>query len=126
MPAIDEGLRWVAPIGTSMRTATCDTRINGIEIPKGAPVSCILASANRDESRFTDPDRFDIFRSKQANMVFGTGTHQCIGKWFARAQIEIALNLLFDHYGAISLAEPPVFVGWEFRGPSTLRINAAA
>lgn len=120
--AIDEGLRWIAPIGTSMRTAIRDTRVGDTPIPAGTPVSCILASANRDESRYDEPDRFDMNRPKAATMSFGTGAHMCVGKWFARAQIEIALNLLFDHFPDIRLVEEPQFWGWEFRALTAMRI----
>lgn len=121
--AVDEGLRWVSPIGTSMRTAIRDTEVGGVEVPAGTPVSCILASANRDESRFPDADRFDISRAKKATIVFGTGAHLCTGKWFARSLIDISLNLLLDHFDEIVLAEHPDFIGWEFRGPREMRIE---
>lgn len=121
--AIDEGLRWVAPIGTSMRTATRDTEVNGTPVPEGTPVSCILAAANRDPARFTDPDRFDMFRKDAGHMSFGSGAHFCVGKWFARAQIEIALQVLFDAFPQVTLLEAPEFRGWEFRAPRTLRVD---
>ena len=123
--AIDEGLRWVAPIGTMMRTALRDTQVTGIAVPAGTPVSCILAAANRDPARFPDPDRFDLFRSDGAHISFGAGAHFCVGKWFAKAQIEIALRVLFDAFPRLQLAAEPVFRGWEFRAPRLLRIETA-
>ena len=120
---IDEGLRWVAPIGTMMRTATEDTNVNGTPIPKGTAISLIMASANRDEARFIDPDRFDIFRPPLAHMSFGAGAHFCAGKWFAKAQIEIALRTLLDAFPTLAFAgDPPTFRGWEFRAPTHCRI----
>lgn len=123
--AIDEGLRWVAPIGTMMRTATRDTEVNGTPVPAGTPVSCILAAANRDPARFADPDRFDMFRRDAGHMSFGAGAHFCVGKWFARAQIEIALQVLFEAFPQITLLAEPEFRGWEFRAPRVLRVDAA-
>lgn len=121
--AIDEGLRWVAPIGTMMRTAIRDTSVNGQPVAAGTAVSCILASANRDETRFPDPDRFDIFRPATSHMSFGAGAHFCAGKWFARAQIGIALRLLLEALPDLRLAgRPPEFRGWEFRAPVALHI----
>ena len=120
---IDEGLRWVAPIGTMMRSALCDTEVNGIPVPKGTPVSLIMASANRDEARFPGPDRFDIHRAQTAHMSFGSGAHFCAGKWFAKAQIEIALRILIDALPDMILAAPPEFRGWEFRAPTALHIH---
>ncbi len=122
--AIDEGLRWVAPIGTMMRTALRDTVVNGIAVPAGTAVSLIMASANRDEARFDNPDAFDLHRRPQAHMSFGAGAHFCAGKWFAKAQIEIALRVLLSAFPMLELAgDPPRFEGWEFRYPTTLRIR---
>lgn len=121
--AIDEALRWIAPIGTMMRTATKDTQINGIAIAEGTPVSCIFASANRDEARWDDPDRFDIFRPSKAHMAFGQGSHFCAGKWFAKAQIDIAIRVLMEAFPTLAFADSvPEFRGWEFRAPTHCRI----
>ncbi|MFM7333314.1 MAG: cytochrome P450 [Tabrizicola sp.] len=122
--AIDEALRWIAPTGTMMRTATKDTQVNGRQVAEGTPVSCIFASANRDETRWEDPDRFDIFRPYQAHMAFGLGSHFCAGKWFARAQIEITMRVLFEAFPQLAFADDaPGFRGWEFRAPDHCRIR---
>lgn len=121
--AIDEALRWIAPIGTMMRTATRDTEVAGITVPEGTAVSCIFASANRDESRWNDPDRFDILRAQKPHMAFGQGTHFCAGKWFAKAQIDIAMRVLLEAFPRLAFAdEVPAFRGWEFRAPEHCRI----
>lgn len=121
---IDEGLRWVAPIGTMMRTALRDTEVNGITVPQGIGVSLIMASANRDEARFPDPDAFNIHRPATAHMSFGAGGHFCAGKWFAKAQIEIALRVLLEALPNLQLADAaPSFKGWEFRYPTSLRVS---
>lgn len=121
--AIDEALRWIAPIGTMMRTALCDTEVNGIAVPKDTPVSCIFASANRDETRWDHPDRFDIFRPQKGHMAFGMGSHFCAGKWFAKAQIEVAMRVLLNAYPQLTFADdPPEFRGWEFRAPTHCRV----
>jgi cytochrome P450 len=115
--AVNEGLRWVAPIGTQLRTALEDVEIGGIVIPKGTPVAAMLASANRDETRFAEPDRFDIFREDGAHAAFGFGKHFCAGRWFSVALMEIMLDVLFDAFPDIRLAGgiEPEFHGWEFR-----------
>lgn len=121
--AIDEGLRWIAPIGTMMRTALRDTEVSGVAIPAGTPVSCIFASANRDETRWDAPEVFDIHRPQKAHMSFGQGAHFCAGKWFAKAQIEVALRVLFAAHPDLRFADdPPEFRGWEFRAPTHLRV----
>lgn len=122
-PAIDEALRWIAPIGTMMRTATRDTEVNGIAVPEGTAVSCIFASANRDETRWDNADAFDILRPQKAHMAFGQGVHFCAGKWFAKAQIEVAMRVLLDAFPHLAFADgPPEFRGWEFRAPTHCRI----
>ncbi|TXH97501.1 MAG: cytochrome P450 [Pseudorhodobacter sp.] len=121
--AIDEALRWIAPIGTMMRTALRDTEVNGVKVPEGTPVSCIFASANRDETRWEDGETFNILRPQKAHMAFGQGTHFCAGKWFAKAQIEVAMRVLLDAMPHLTFAEgPPEFRGWEFRAPTHCRI----
>ena len=122
--AVDEGLRWVAPIGTQMRLAKIDIALGGVTIRAGAPVAAILASANRDEDRFEDPDAFNIFRKKSSHASFGFGNHFCAGKWFAKSQIEIALRVLFENIPNLKLnAENPIeFRGWEFRAPTSLHV----
>jgi cytochrome P450 len=121
--AIDEALRWIAPIGTMMRTATRDTTVAGIAVPRGTPVSCIFASANRDETRWDDPDRFDILRPHRPHMAFGQGAHFCAGKWFAKALIDIAIRVLFGAFPTLDFADTaPAFRGWEFRAPEHCRI----
>lgn len=121
--AIDEALRWIAPIGTMMRTALCDTEVNGIPVPKDTPVSCIFASANRDESRWDSPDAFNIFRPQKGHMAFGMGGHFCAGKWFAKAQIEVAMRVLLGAFPSLTFAkDAPEFRGWEFRAPTHCRV----
>lgn len=121
--AIDEALRWIAPIGTMMRTALRDTQVNGIPVPEGTPVSCIFASANRDETRWENAEAFDILRPQKAHMAFGQGAHFCAGKWFAKAQIEVTMRVLIEAFPHLAFAEgPPDFRGWEFRAPTHCRI----
>ncbi len=121
--AIDEALRWIAPIGTMMRTALRDTQVNGIPVPEGTPVSCIFASANRDETRWDNAEAFDILRPPKAHMAFGQGAHFCAGKWFAKAQIEVTMRVLIEAFPHLAFAEgPPDFRGWEFRAPTHCRI----
>ncbi|MGB8814065.1 MAG: cytochrome P450 [Paracoccaceae bacterium] len=121
--AVDEGLRWIAPIGTMSRITTCDTVLGGTPLPRGSQIAAIFASANRDETRFANPDAFDIFRPRASHAAFGIGQHFCAGKWFAKAQIEILLRVLFEHFPQITRAGPAApFNGWEFRAPTALHI----
>jgi cytochrome P450 len=125
LPAVvEEGLRWVAPIGTQTRQAVADTELGGAVIPAGAPVGALVSSACRDETRFEDPDRFDIFRPRQTHLAFGAGRHFCAGHAFSRAQIRIALDVLLARYPELTLDpdRPPVFRGWEFRAPRNVDV----
>jgi cytochrome P450 len=125
--AVEEGLRWVAPIGTQTRQAVTDTELAGIRLPAGSPVGPLVSSANRDETRFADPDRFDIFRDRQTHLAFGAGRHFCVGHAFSRAQIRIAIEMLLRRYPRLPLDpdRPPVFRGWEFRAPRRLDVLLA-
>ncbi len=122
-PAIDEGMRWIAPIGTQGRRALRDLELGGVAIAADAPVAAVISSANRDECRFPDPDRFDIHRRRQRLATFGFGRHFCSGHAFARAQERIALLRLLELHPSLELAAEPVFSGWEFRAPRELRVR---
>jgi cytochrome P450 len=122
--AVDEGLRWVAPIGTQTRQAAVDTELAGVRLPAGAPVGALVSSACRDEATFDDPDRFDIFRPRRTNLAFGAGRHFCAGHAFSRAQIRIAIEMLLRRFPAVRIdpGRPPEFRGWEFRAPRRLDV----
>jgi cytochrome P450 len=126
--AVEEGLRLIAPIGTQLRSTTEDVEIGGATIPAGEPVALVIASANRDERRFDDPDTFDLHRPKQQHGAFGFGRHFCSGHAFARRQEQIALRMLFERFPGIRLdpERPPVLRGWEFRAPAHLHVKLAA
>ena len=122
---VDEGLRLIAPIGTQFRSTTEAVPLAGATIPAGAPVSLVLASANRDERHFSEPDRFDLHRPRISHASFGFGKHFCSGHWFARQQERIALRLLFERLDGITLDpdRPAVLRGWEFRAPAHLHVR---
>lgn len=122
--AVDEGLRWITPIGTQFRFATQDVEIGGTVIPAGASVSAVLASAGRDETVYDDPDTFDLHRSTRAQPAFGFGKHFCSGHSFARHQMQIALDVLLRSFPELAPAPDGRvdFFGWEFRAPRTLPV----
>ena len=123
--AVDEGLRWVAPIGTQMRQATKDIELGGVTIPAGAPVASVLSSACRDEARYKDPDCFNIHRTETGHAAYGFGSHFCAGRWFAQRLIPHLLRPLLERLPGLKLVpdRPPVFRGWEFRAPSSLFVT---
>jgi cytochrome P450 len=131
---IEETLRYDAPIQLLFRTATQDVEIAGTRIPKGAYVAPILGSANRDERRFADPDRFDLnrpeadpkraFTGAADHLAFGGGRHFCLGAMLSKFEIEVALNRIFDTLPNLQLANGvPPDVGLFLRGPATLPVQ---
>ncbi len=121
--AIEEGMRWIAPIGTQGRRATGPVELGGVTLEADAPIAAVLASANRDETRFPDPDRFDIHRPRGRVATFGFGRHFCSGHAFARSLERIALRALLDRHPRIELAGDVPFTGWEFRAPRELTVR---
>ena len=82
--ALNEGMRWIAPIGTAERTALEDIEIDGIVIPAKSHITLVMASANRDSSRYENADAFDMNRGAQTAAIFGYGEHYCAGNFLAK------------------------------------------
>ena len=85
----------------------------------------MIGAANRDERKYTDPDRFDMFRDQRQHVGFGFGVHVCLGMHLARMESRVALNTLFDRLGPFALdpeAEPPHIEGMAFRSPLSLPV----
>jgi cytochrome P450 len=124
-PAVEEGMRWVSPIGTQTRRAVVATEIGGVEVPAGANLGVLVSSANRDRTVFGETaDVFDLHRPRRNHAAFGFGPHFCSGHHFARVQMRIALRRLLERFPALEEhpERPPVFTGWEFRAPRNLDV----
>lgn len=123
--AVEEGLRWEAPIPTIIRLTREDAEIGGLTIPAGAVVGVNLGSANRDPDRWHDPHRFDPHRERKAHVAFATGPHTCLGLQLARIETRIALESLTRRLPGLALDpdEPELVVrGRRFRSPRTLPV----
>jgi len=120
----DETVRWTSPVQSATRHTVRPCEVAGVRIPPGATVNCMLASANRDESVFDDPDRFDIDRpNAHKNLGFAVGPHFCLGRHLARAEALAAINGLLDLGDALRLVEPFCApTGHEFRQPASLSV----
>jgi cytochrome P450 len=96
--AIEELLRYDAPVQYNVRRSNTDVTMHGVTIPAGAPVFLLGASANRDPDAWTAPDSFDINRDRAEaqNLAFGYGIHSCLGAALARLESAIALDKLLD------------------------------
>jgi cytochrome P450 len=124
--AIEEVLRYRAPLQWMPRATRRDVELNGQVIPAGKLVLPLIGSANRDERRFANAGRFDITRDPNPHLAFGQGIHACLGAPLARLEARIALADFLERVQDFELAsdEP-----WEPRqalgvhGPSRLPIR---
>jgi cytochrome P450 PksS len=106
--AVEEILRYRAPVGgTKPNYPTEDVELHGVTIPRAAMVMPLLASANRDPAAFEDAETFDIARTPNDHIAFGTGIHFCLGASLARLETRIALTNLLERYPHIRLAIDP-------------------
>jgi cytochrome P450 len=123
--AFEEALRWEPPVTVILRRAMRDTELGGVAIQAGADVALLLGAANRDARKYTDPDRYDMFREIRQHVGFGFGVHVCLGMHLARMESRVAINTLFDRLGPFTLdpdAEPPHIEGMAFRSPLSLPV----
>jgi cytochrome P450 len=104
--AIEELLRYDAPIQALARTATRDVATHDAVIPEGGRVALVWASANRDERRWVDPDRLDITRQPQRHVSFGDGIHHCLGAPLARLEASIVFEELFRRIPEYAVCGP--------------------
>jgi cytochrome P450 len=108
--AVEEALRMFPAFAHFRRTATRDTVLNGQEIREGDKVVMWYASSNRDESRYEDPDRFDVRRNPDHQAFGAGGRHFCLGTALARLELRILLEETLARYPEIELAGRPAFV----------------
>lgn len=105
--AIEEMLRYTSPVMVFVRTATKDTELRGIPVRAGERAAMFYPSANRDESRFGDPDRFDIGRDPNPHLAFGGGgTHFCLGANLARVEASAIIPEVLSRMNGLELAGP--------------------
>lgn len=111
--AVEEGLRYDGPVETStFRIAKEPTTVGGTAIPAHAPVLVSLAGADRDPTRFPEPDRFDIRREPRGHLAFGHGLHYCLGAPLARLEGAIAIRTLLERFPRLEL--DPEGAPWEW------------
>ena len=122
-PAVEEGLRWHSPVGTSTRQLTREATLGGVKLDEGSLIAAVVASANRDERHWDSPDDYNLHR-KGAHLAFATGSHHCVGAWLARATARTSFRVLFERLPNLRLDEdrPIELSGWEFRRPLHLDV----
>jgi cholest-4-en-3-one 26-monooxygenase len=108
--AVEEALRMFPAFAHFRRTATADTELHGQKIKKGEKVVMWYASSNRDETRYEDPDRFDVRRNPEHQAFGAGGRHFCLGTALARLELQIMIEETLRRFPAIELAGEPVYV----------------
>jgi cytochrome P450 len=124
--AIEEGLRWGAPITSMDRVTAADVVLADVPIPRNSLIRVCIAAANRDDAIWPDPDKFDIFRAQKRALPFGYGAHVCIGQHLARMELQMALNVLLDRLPNVRLdpdKPSPVIHGLTFRGANAVHVK---
>jgi cytochrome P450 len=125
---VEETLRFDAPVQLVFRTATREVELRGARIPEGATVALLIGSANRDERRFPEPDRFDVGRDARGHLGFGFGQHFCLGASLARLEARLALEALVPELVRVERASPDAghLDSFLVRGPRRLELRRAA
>ncbi|MGW5170211.1 cytochrome P450 [Streptomyces nodosus] len=133
--AFAETLRHTPPVHMIMRQSAGEVTLSGGTVPPGATVTCLIGAANRDETRYRDPDRFDIFRddlntttafsAAADHLAFALGRHFCVGALLAKAEVEIGVGQLLDAMPDVRVADgfEPVERGVFTRGPQALPVR---
>lgn len=106
--ALEEFMRFDAPLHLFERTATVDTELGGIKIEKGQKIAALIGSANRDSAVFERADDMDLTRDPNPHIGFGAGIHFCLGAPLARLEMSVSLPALWEKYPNMQLSGIPV------------------
>ena len=105
--AIEEMLRWDAPVQYTGRAALDDIEMDGVPLTRRRPTAVLIGGANRDPSVFDDPQRFDVTRANaREHLAFASGVHYCLGAGLARLEGQVALELLAERYPDAAVSGP--------------------
>lgn len=125
--AIEESLRLSGGVAAWRRITTQPTTLGGVELPEGARILMVSASANRDPEMFPDPDVIDLYRDNVSkHLTFGFGSHQCLGKNLARLELQVIIQELTSRLPHMRLVEGQDFgyvANTSFRGPQHLLVE---
>jgi cytochrome P450 len=123
--AINEALRVESPIQRFTRFVTEDYEVEGQVVPAGSHVVLLYGSANRDERKYPDPDRFDIRRKPSDHLAFGRGEHVCIGMNLARIEIGALFEALIRRVERFEVLESDLALNNTLRGWGTLKVRVS-
>jgi cytochrome P450 len=122
--AVEELIRYDAPLQLFERTATAPVTVAGYRLSPGDKIAALLGAAARDPAVFADPDRLDVGRSPNPHLGFGAGIHYCVGAPLARVEIAAALSALLTQLPGLRLADEPSRRGeFVIRGLRTLPVT---
>ena len=106
--ALEEFMRFDAPLHLFERTATVDTELGGVKIERGQKIAALIGSANRDSAVFERADEMDLTRDPNPHIGFGAGIHFCLGAPLARLEMSVSLPALWEKYPNMQLDGNPV------------------
>jgi cytochrome P450 len=125
--AVEEALRMFPAFAHFRRTATCDTELNGQQIREGEKVVMWYVSSNRDESRYEEPDRFDVLRNPEHQAFGAGGRHFCLGTALARLELKVLFEETLKRFPTIAMVGSPTYVESGFISQiKTLPVRLAA
>jgi len=104
--AVEEMLRYDAPVQTLFRIAKTESDLGGTHIEADSLVAILFGAANRDPAQFPEPNRFDVSRTPNDHVAFGEGIHFCIGAPLARLEARVAFEEIVGRFSSIALADP--------------------
>lgn len=123
--AINESLRLESPIRGFTRHLATDATIGDVRIPGGSRVLLLYASANRDERKWQDAERFDVRRRASDHLGFGNGTHMCAGLHLARLEMTALLEVLVEKVVRFEIGEPVLALNNVLRGLASLPVRVS-
>jgi cytochrome P450 len=125
--AVEETLRYDAPVQALFRRTREPAEVGGFELPADATVMVAFGSANRDERHFADADRFNVERDPRDHLGFGAGIHLCLGAALARLEARVAMEELLARTSDFAPAAPPTRVeSFILRGCSSMPVRVSA
>jgi cytochrome P450 len=121
---VEEVLRFESPVHGTLRLTIADAEVGGVHLPPGSVILALLGSANRDETQFEQPDRFDMDRKQRPGVPFGHGVHFCLGAALSRAEARIALEELLPQIKGVRVTHEPEWnLSMTVRGPTSCRME---